>query len=130
MEAQHTMNHPMYAPFVMLLCSIICTVVSLWIFVEKNLDRLRGKPPESPARRPTSEHAYLVIHFNIKVSPPVATFVCIYSASARHLTNAGTGEAKADIYKVSAPTFAEAHAEMQRIAPLYFPWVTPLMRRP
>lgn len=72
--------------------------------------------------------AYLVIHFDIKQTPPVATFVDIYSASARHLTSIG-GEGKADLYVAEGNSYHEASESLERIAPLYFPWVVPLMTR-
>lgn len=85
--------------------------------------RSRGAQPF----RPISQ-AYLVVHLDLRQSPPVASFACIYSCSARDLTCIG-GEARADVYKVEADTFEEALREMKRIQPLYFPWITPLMNR-
>ncbi len=82
----------------------------------------------SPLSRPLRSRAYLVLHIDITQSPPVATFACIYSASAQDLTRFGR-ESKADLYRVEADTFTEAHDELEQIVPLYFPWVVPLMTR-
>jgi hypothetical protein len=82
-----------------------------------------------PARPKWRERAYLVVHLDLRVSPPTAIFVHIYSNKARDLTLTGVPEARADLYMVEADTFQEALDEMTRIQPLYFPWATPLMTR-
>jgi len=83
---------------------------------------------EPPPRGAHLESAYLVIHLDISQAPPVATYAHIYSSSAQQLTGFGR-EAKVDLYRVQAATFEEALHEMEQIAPLYFPWVVPLMTR-
>jgi len=85
-------------------------------------------PTQAPATPRPWAYAYLVIHIDITQSPPVATFACIYSASAQDLTRFGK-ETKAELYRVGAKTFSEAYDEMEQIVPLYFPWVVPLMTR-
>lgn len=85
-------------------------------------------PASVPVRKAPFHSAYLVVHLDIKQSPPVAVFVHIYSSSAKDMTTFG-GEAKADLYHVRAEKFTEALREMEQIAPLYFPWVVPLMTR-
>lgn len=88
---------------------------------------IRGRGAQPVPFRSLSR-AYLVVHLDLRQSPPVASFACIYSCSARDLTCIGC-EARADVYKVEADTFEEALREMKRIQPLYFPWLTPLMTR-
>lgn len=92
----------------------------------------RYKPAWGPVLLPQQRErhrAYLVLHLDLRHSPPVATFACIYSNSARDLTMTGAPEARADLYMVECDTFEEALREMERIQPLYFPWVTPLLVR-
>ena len=72
--------------------------------------------------------AYLVIHLDIRQSPPVATFADVYSASASDLTSVG-GEAHADLYSLTGESYHQAHEELMQIIPLYFPWVMPLLTR-
>lgn len=111
---------------------VVFTTVGV-LFLGREL--LRGKDflkdPVGAARTipgPRYENAYLVLHINIKQSPPVVVYAHIYSSSAKDLTGYGS-EAKADLYRVQAATFAEALHEMEQITPLYFPWVVPLMTR-
>ncbi len=79
--------------------------------------------------RPKAIHyAYLVVHIDTRQSPPVAKFACIYSSRGQDLTMTG-GEAHADVYRVSGDTYAEAANHMRRVAPLYFPWIEPLLVR-
>lgn len=85
--------------------------------------------PAPTPRRPLLSRAYLVVHLDLRVSPPTVSFVHIYSCKASDLTMTGAREARADLYMVEADTFQEALDEMERLQPLYFPWVTPLMTR-
>ncbi len=110
---------------------VVFTTISV-MFLGRELlrgeDFLKEPPPPARPRVPYRYRAYLVVHLNIKRSPPVATFAGIYSSSSRDLTSIG-GEAHADLYSVEADSYHQASEELERIAPLYFPWVEPLMRR-
>ena len=78
------------------------------------------------------DRAFLVAHLDISARPPVVSSVNIYSTSARDLTLTGLPVSHVDIYSVESDSFQEALDEMERVAPLYFPWTTPLRkpRRP
>ncbi len=91
-------------------------------------DRVAAPPPK-PHTHVQRASAYLVVHLDLKVSPPVALFVHTYSCSAKNLTHTGAREARADLYMIEADTFQEALDEMERLQPLYFPWATPLLTR-
>ncbi len=115
----HLLREPMAIALI-----IGCSLPVAWFVIS---DPLRRPSLQVPARAiPYS--AYLVVHLNTRQSPPMATFVGIYSSSASDLTNIG-GEAHADLYEVTAASYHEASEEMARIAPIYFPWVVPLMTR-
>ncbi len=87
------------------------------------------RPPQREWKSALRSRCYLVVHLDLKVSPPVALFVHMYSCSAKDLTMTGAREARADLYMVEADTFSEALDEMERLQPLYFPWATEWMVR-
>lgn len=107
---------------------VVFTTIGV-LFLGREL--LRGKDflkEPAPPRARVRMRAYLVVHLDTKQSPPIATFVDIYSASARDLTSIG-GEAHADLYVLECDSYHEASEELRRVATLYFPWVVPLMTR-
>jgi hypothetical protein len=85
--------------------------------------------PTTRVARPWRDRCYLVVHLDLKVTPPAVAFVHTYSCSAKDLTHTGAREARADLYMVEADTFQAALDEMRRVQPLYFPWVTPYLTR-
>lgn len=103
----------------------------LIFFVFITLGIFRETPARSPAptRRSLRSRCYLVVHLDLKVSPPAVVFVHTYSCGAKDLTHTGAREARADLYMIEADTFQDALDEMQRIQPLYFPWATPYLTR-
>ena len=92
------------------------------------------EPPQRPIATTTPtrrlrSRCYLVVHLDLKVSPPTVLFVHTYSCSAKDLTHTGAREARTDLYMIEADTFQEALDEMRVVQPLYFPWATPYLTR-
>lgn len=86
-------------------------------------------PQPHPPPRKLRSRCYLVVHLDLRTTPPQVLFVTTYSCKAKDLTLTGAPEARADLYMTEADTFQEALDEMRRIQPLYFPWITPHLTR-
>lgn len=107
--------------------ALIAGVQTLSLLVKKAQPALAPQPP--PSSRKLRSRCYLVVHLDLRTSPPQVLFVTTYSCKAKDLTLTGTPEARADLYMTEADTFQEALDEMRRIQPLYFPWATPYLTR-
>ena len=111
--------------FWVLLSMFVALIFAPFLFSRK----LEDVPAATPRRAADLARAYLVVHLDLKRSPPTVLFVTTYSSSAKDLTMTGLHEARADLYMCEAPTLEEALEHLRYIQPQYFPWATEFMTR-
>ena len=86
----------------------------------------RPRTPRTVA--PDRWRAYVVLKLDTRHQPPVVDRACVFSAPASGITMLGH-EMLVDIHHYEADTLEEARRGALEQSQLYYPWLTPLLRK-